>query len=467
MVLVKLSPDPLPTPLFASLAFAANGSQVVVSGSTDSVHARVFMTEDLLDGSVAPLALHVAAKRRSGDGGARSVAAQDDCVVVATDSSEALLFSAFAFAFEKTLARLATPIHAARFRPRPNKLLRPHQEAAVAGEDAEIRIVNVDDITRSVVLKGHNDTIKALAFSPDGDFLASVDSLGDLHIWDLRGSKPISMRVLRSVVPATNVDLKDMGRISWHPNGKLLAIPGIHRDISILDTKTWTSVISLSGHSKLVTAVQYNHDGTAIASTDQSGKMYFWNASGKEKTPYKTIKNPSIVTDFSWHPTKNDVCFVLDSFEMEYLKDVGVVSSTVSTKDIAQEMDFETSHTDYKSKRGIDQDDTTRPAAKKTKTITSLDDEFEFDDDEDAAFNDFVVDDDGMGYADPIESRGDARNYYSKQILAPKTKGTAGFGGGYSSGMMLGNGLGGGGTEIQESFQPGATPLKGNKKYLG
>ncbi|KAJ3386465.1 hypothetical protein HDU84_001539 [Entophlyctis sp. JEL0112] len=77
--------------------------------------------------------------------------------------------------------------------------------------------------------------------------------------------------------------------------------------------------------------------------------------------------------------------------------------------------------------------------------------------------NDFVEDDDGNGYAEPIESRADALGYYEKQL----------------SGRMKRNGRASlsltsrlvpeshhRGIECQESFQPGATPLKLGKQYL-
>ncbi|KAJ3074239.1 hypothetical protein HDU98_011807 [Podochytrium sp. JEL0797] len=448
------------------VGFLAGGSQVVASCTGDLAHAaRCFMAEDLVDDddSAMALPLHLAPKR---DALPLALAVQDDFVVIAFDSAEALLFSAISLGFEKTLTRLTTPIHAVQFRPRPaNRLLRPHQEVAVAGEDAEIRIINIDDIKQAVSIKGHTETIKSLEFSPDGDFLASVDTLGDLHVWDLRGPKPVSHRVLRSALPASNVESKDMGRISWHPSGKFIAIPGLYKEVNILDTKTWASVATLPNHSKSVTAVQYSHDGHTIASTDQSGKMYFWSSSGKEKTPFKTVKNPAVVTDFAWHPTKNDVVMVTDAFEMEYLQDVGgtTFSTTETTTTDSEKqsiiMDFDTAVVESsKPKRAMDGFSESRPKKHRTETRTStLLEDIDMSDEED--FNDFVVDDDGMGYANKIETAGDARKYYRKQVTAAAAGRSGGYGG-------FGGGIVSSGVECQESFQPGATPLKGNKKYL-
>ncbi|KAJ3047316.1 hypothetical protein HDU99_009528, partial [Rhizoclosmatium hyalinum] len=217
-----------------SLGFTSEGTQIVVAASLDqSSVARVFYAEDVRDtGDFPAIALHVATPHRSNgssnddDGCVLCVAVcpVSGLVAVGLASAHALLLTN-SLAFDKTLCRLSTPIHAVAFRPRNSSLLRQVPQVAVAGEyvrnwcssidlqltpstnyrDAEIRIVNTVDIKDTIVLKGHNDTIKSLAFSADGDFLASVDTLGDLHIWDLRPQKPLSLRVLRSVLPATNV----------------------------------------------------------------------------------------------------------------------------------------------------------------------------------------------------------------------------------------------------------------------
>ncbi|KAI8622432.1 hypothetical protein BC830DRAFT_1223870 [Chytriomyces sp. MP71] len=433
-----------PDRAFASVAFLSGGSQVAIASTVSDQALQLFLTSDLSSGSKPASALMTSRAPRSDNGLLVALDALGEHIAVGCDGAEALLFDAVLLGFEKSLVRFTTPVHAVSFRPG-----RSVPELAVAGEDAKIRIVNVRDITSAVDLTGHNDAIKSLAFSHDGDYLASVDTMGDLHVWDLRGSKPLSARVLRNAMPATGTDLKDMGRMSWHPNGKLLAIPGVSKDINLLDTKTWRTAYSLKGHAKPLTAVSFSHDGSMLACTDQSGKMYFWMANATEISPFKTIKNPSIVTDFRWHPSKNDLVMVTESYEVEYFQNI-VSLAQPATRSFNE-----------KTSKDTDMDlfaDEKRASSTRNK---SIEDQFEFDDDPDVGLDNFVEDDDGNGYAEEIVTRGDSHNYYKRQITAtsrPKSS-------------ILGNsslGLSGLGpqTDIQECFQPGATPFKGAKRYL-
>ncbi|KAJ3395715.1 hypothetical protein HDU80_010224 [Chytriomyces hyalinus] len=473
---IRLNKNAETAPTRASVCFTGGGSQVAVSGSgavqdgADASVMRVYMLEDIEamreregeTGSDAPLLpLLCARPRRSDDGSVLSMHCQDDHVVFGLQSAEALLYDALLLDFEKTLVRVTTPIHAVRFRPRPNKLLRPVQEVAVAGEDADIRIINVQDIKNTQVIKGHSDAIKSLAFSSDGDYLASVDTSGDLHIWDLRGSKALSLRVLRMALPATSTDLKDMGRVSWHPSGKFLAIPGVHKEINVLDTKTWKSAYTLKGHSKLLTAVQYSHDGSMLACSDQSGKVFFWEANQHETQPFKTVKSTAVVTDLCWHPSKNDLCLVTETMELDYFFNV---ETSNKTRNAAADTSVKANDLNsmFQDADPIQNDSMRSNTFKKKlahlEAAAMEEDEFPFDDDLD---DNFVVDDDGNGYAEDIQTRADARRYYNKQTSSSRAMTISGAGGLADLGS-----IGVTQTDIQESFQPGSTPFRGTKRYL-
>jgi hypothetical protein len=89
-------------------------------------------------------------------------------------------------------------------------------------------------------------------------------------------------------------------------------------------------------------------------------------------------------------------------------------------------------------------------------TAVEDDDEPDFADDNSLA--DFIEDDDGGGYAAPMESREQMYNYYNKQkmgLVARKE-------GNEPTVVYKGDS-----TEPQAPFQPGATPLRGTRRFLG
>src|SRR6185503_7073063 len=57
---------------------------------------------------------------------------------------------------------------------------------ASGGPDKLVRIYSTNDGKLQRSIKKHTDWVTALAFSPDGEKLATADRNGGLHLWDPR-----------------------------------------------------------------------------------------------------------------------------------------------------------------------------------------------------------------------------------------------------------------------------------------
>ena len=57
---------------------------------------------------------------------------------------------------------------------------------ATGGQDNAIHLWDLADLTRnSIILEGHEGSIRTLAFSPDGQLLASGSLDDSIHLWPL------------------------------------------------------------------------------------------------------------------------------------------------------------------------------------------------------------------------------------------------------------------------------------------
>jgi WD40 repeat protein len=84
--------------------------------------------------------------------------------------------------------------------------------------DKTVRIWNVADGKELHKLDGHPYDVYAVAFSPDGKRLASLDYGGTLFLWDAAAGKPLWNQKAAPGVLTYG--------LAWSPDGKQIAVAG-------------------------------------------------------------------------------------------------------------------------------------------------------------------------------------------------------------------------------------------------
>ncbi len=127
-------------------------------------------------------------------------------------------------------------------------------------------------------------SLSAVAFSPDGKYLATVASPNEsqIKIWDLTGG-----RLLRSL----SGHASGVGGLAFSRDSTRLATAGKDGTARVWDVATGKQLRMLRGHTAPVSRVAFSPDGTRLATASEDKTMRIWEAAtGKE---VRVISTPS------------------------------------------------------------------------------------------------------------------------------------------------------------------------------
>src|SRR5437764_12459035 len=106
-------------------------------------------------------------------------------------------------------------------------------------------------------LKGHQGSVLAVAFSPDGKVLASSSRDKTIKLWD-----PATGGLKRMLTEHT----ADVYDVTFSPKGDLLASCGRDRTIKLWDAQAVKLLRTLEGHTDIVRSVAFAPDQKTLAS---------------------------------------------------------------------------------------------------------------------------------------------------------------------------------------------------------
>jgi WD40 repeat protein len=126
---------------------------------------------------------------------------------------------------------------------------------ASASEDNTIRLWDTATGAHRQTLEGHGDRVNTVAFSPDGNTLASAAGDSTIRLWD-------------TATGAHRQTLEGHGRWVWavafSPDGNTLASASDDKTIRLWDTATGEHRQTLEGHGGSVRAVAFSRNGQCL-----------------------------------------------------------------------------------------------------------------------------------------------------------------------------------------------------------
>lgn len=202
--------------------------------------------------------------------------------------------------FETNITRFTLPIRALDFNKSGSML-------AAAGDDEGIKLVNTVDGSIARVLKGHKGSITGLAFDPNGEYLASVDSIGTVIFWELHSGR--TLHVLKGIAPVIQSDVSFINALSWSPDAETLAVPGLKNDIVMYDRDTAEKLFSLRGdHAQSICFLSWSPNGKYMATSGLDRQVLIWDVDRREDID--RMKFDERICCMAWKPTGNALAVI-------------------------------------------------------------------------------------------------------------------------------------------------------------
>ncbi|XP_057657701.1 WD repeat and HMG-box DNA-binding protein 1 [Diorhabda carinulata] len=268
------------------VCFSEDGSKFVTCGADGEIRIWSTDEEDPIHNCVGEWAL--------------SVGQKGDNVYVSTNNNDIQILSLADGDRAGVLDRFVAPINHIAV-DRHSKLL------ALAGEDMEIKLVNLEKSNKEVtVIEGMSGPCLSVSVTSASKMLAA--SCGDtkLRIWNIE-SKVLLKEI--TCFPKVNSfsNAKLLCRIDFEPKqGKYLAYPE-KNSVIILQVSDWSTNVTLTCKevSSDYSIVQFSPCGGYILATTLEGDFVIWNVSTGEVSCVSKHEKSVAVCGLMWNPIGN------------------------------------------------------------------------------------------------------------------------------------------------------------------
>ena len=142
------------------------------------------------------------------------------------------------------------------------------------GFDNTVRLWDVGE-RREIFRRERNQTgvdfgnIQSVAFSPTGKVFAAAERQNEIHLWSAAEHKLVGTLNTGETVEA----------LAFHPNGRFLAA-GVWEKIRVWDMETQEEVAPLEGSLGRVNTIAFSSDGNTLVGSAGHGVIRVWDTSG-------------------------------------------------------------------------------------------------------------------------------------------------------------------------------------------
>ena len=148
---------------------------------------------------------------------------------------------------------------------------------AIGDADRRVRLLRADTATemQAFSVSGNSTAgISSLDFSPNGRFLAVGTVFTDPHItiWDVEANTRVG---------TLEGHVGFIGGLAFSPDGQYLASASADQTIKLWNTRDWSLARTLLGHNDEVWSVNFSRDGERLVSTCKDNNVFVWDMSGQ------------------------------------------------------------------------------------------------------------------------------------------------------------------------------------------
>jgi len=145
--------------------------------------------------------------------------------------------------------------------------------AASGGEDDLGYLWNIESGEVLVKLTGHSDSVTSIAFSSDGELVATGAMDGKVRIWRRVGKN--GWRVWEFLTELQGPD--EVMWLRWHPRGPVLLAGSNDSTVWLWQLPSGNTMQVFAGHGGPVQCGEFTPDGKRIITADDTGGLIVWD----------------------------------------------------------------------------------------------------------------------------------------------------------------------------------------------
>ena len=180
------------------------------------------------------------------------------------------------------------------------------ERLAVGEASGTVRILDPGEGTQMASIPAHSGPVMALAFSPDGKWIATSSGFASkaVKVW--------SMRTREEVAELSGHDAW-VPSLSFSKDGRFLVLASADQTLRIWGTGDWAITQTLEGHVLEVWAAAFSPDGRYLVSGSKDGSILLWDPALQVRDKHRTQFVDGI----------QDFVFLADSRELMVRNDNG------------------------------------------------------------------------------------------------------------------------------------------------